>query len=118
MALKAKAIEVSPIFWAVALRDHGKCVYCGLDGSRDIRILRNLHLDHLIPRSADGTDDVENRVLSCSYCNRDCKRAWNPSKGASKLTERKLLLKRAMKYVQMKQDSPFFTDLFNKLNSK
>jgi 5-methylcytosine-specific restriction endonuclease McrA len=119
MALKAKAMrEISPVFWAVALRDRGKCVYCGLDGSKDIRILRNLHLDHLIPRSAKGTDDVENRVLSCSYCNRDCKRSWDPSKGAAKLTEREALLKRARKYVRTQQGSQFFTELFDKLHSK
>jgi hypothetical protein len=46
MALKAKSMrDVAPVFWDVAVRDHGKCVYCRLDGSRDIRILSTLTLE-------------------------------------------------------------------------
>src|SRR5450759_4182700 len=81
MALKEKnSRDVDPTFWDVATRDLGKCVYCGLDGSQDLRILSNLHLDHLITKRENGSNDLENLVLSCSRCNVD-KGGWNPAEG-------------------------------------
>ena len=88
MALRATGRDVAPLFWDVALRDRGKCVYCGLDGSQDIRILGSFLLDHLIPRRANGTDQLDNRVLSCACCNRD-KASWDPSEGAANPPARK-----------------------------
>ena len=34
-------------------------------------------MGHLVPRSKDGGDDIDNRVCSCWVCNR-IKRAWDP----------------------------------------
>lgn len=44
-------------------RDKGMCRYCGcgLDS--------NYTIDHVIPKSKSGTDDLENLVLSCRSCN-------------------------------------------------
>ncbi len=63
-----------------------ECAYCG-------RILvrkdREGHIDHLVARSAGGTNHVSNRVLACHTCNSDEKldsdwevflRAKNPDK--------------------------------------
>lgn len=57
--------------WRVYVRDRCKCVYCGLDGRRDIRLWNQLVIDHLIPtnRRARGRDAPDNRVVSCNRCN-------------------------------------------------
>jgi 5-methylcytosine-specific restriction endonuclease McrA len=116
MALKAKTMrDIDPRHWDVALECQGKCVYCGLDGKKDIRILATFVLDHLIPRSAKGTDDADNRVLSCSRCNGD-KGRFDPSKGVPKLTK-KVLVKRAKQYIRT-QRSDYLTELYKILNSK
>ncbi len=46
------------------LRDEHQCQYCsGRPG------VRELNLDHVIPRSRGGTDSWENLVVSCRVCN-------------------------------------------------
>lgn len=47
------------------------CAYCGakLDRSE-----RSGHLDHIVPFSAGGTNNIHNHVLSCARCNGDEKR--------------------------------------------
>ena len=118
MKLTAQNMQnIDPTFWAVAIACRGKCVYCGLDGSKDIKILRNMCLDHLVPRQASGIHDKENRVLSCFYCNRDCKGNYDPRKDAPELAGRKVLLKHAKKYVRTRQRSRFFNELYKALNS-
>ena len=47
-------------------RDGGACVYCG---ERDLPF----HVDHMIPISQGGTDDLENLALACRICN--CKKS-------------------------------------------
>lgn len=47
-------------------RDGGKCYYCGKELS-----VRQISLDHYLPRSSSGTDDIFNIVLSCKKCNRE-----------------------------------------------
>lgn len=44
-------------------RDKGMCRYCG--ASLD----SNYTVDHIVPKSKNGTDDLENLVLSCRSCN-------------------------------------------------
>jgi hypothetical protein len=46
---------------AVYIRDHFRCVWCGKD--------ENLTLDHIIPWSAGGSDDVDNLRTLCWDCN-------------------------------------------------
>lgn len=29
-----------------------------------------VHVDHIIPQSCGGTDDIENLALACEFCNR------------------------------------------------
>ena len=49
----------------VALRDRGRCVYCGEDD------LERLEIDHLRAYSKGGrSDDVTNLALACKRCNR------------------------------------------------
>lgn len=45
-------------------RDGFACHYCGRRAPTVV-----LHVDHLIPRNAGGTDDPDNLIASCSTCN-------------------------------------------------
>lgn len=81
-------ISVWPKFGEILLeRDGGRCRYCGI--AFDARLdkpafdpMTNLatieieiflpawpEVDHVIPRSKGGTDDLDNLVLACSECN-------------------------------------------------
>ena len=55
---------------AILNRDRGICHYCGAPANT---------VDHVIPRSAGGTDHPQNLVAACQPCNR--------SKGAKPLPE-------------------------------
>ncbi len=46
------------------LRDDYTCQYCGLRPP-----LRELNLDHVLPRSRGGRSSWENLVTSCRHCN-------------------------------------------------
>jgi 5-methylcytosine-specific restriction endonuclease McrA len=117
--LKAKEPgDRDPRFWEIALRCRGKCVYCGLDASEDVRILMSSQLDHLIPRNSGGSDDEDNLVLACHGCNR-YKGAWNPSEGEAEPLSRAALVKKAAEYVKGRRgDDPFYTALQGELNSR
>jgi transcriptional regulator with XRE-family HTH domain len=43
----------------------GVCFYCGAT----LHPIRDFHVEHVIPRCAGGTDDMENLVASCGACN-------------------------------------------------
>lgn len=47
------------------------CAYCGVEINRQSR---KGHLDHLIPTSEGGSNNIHNHALSCSTCNGDEKR--------------------------------------------
>ncbi|NLJ38093.1 MAG: HNH endonuclease [Candidatus Atribacteria bacterium] len=46
-------------------RDNFKCQYCGRTPPEVI-----LEIDHIIPKSKGGADDIENLITSCRDCNR------------------------------------------------
>lgn len=48
----------------VLKNDNFKCVFCGR-GKGETK----LHIDHIIPKSKGGTDDIENLQTLCSECN-------------------------------------------------
>lgn len=58
-------------------RQRGRCAYCHIPMLFDFESnygqikppLRLATVDHVIPRSAGGTDDPANLVLACGYCN-------------------------------------------------
>jgi len=57
--------EISPSKrWRVLKRDNFKCVLCGADCND-----RKLHIDHIIPISEGGTNDLKNLRVLCSSCN-------------------------------------------------
>jgi len=47
-------------------RDHFTCQYCGRS-AKDGAILE---IDHIIPKSKGGTDDIDNLITACRECNR------------------------------------------------
>lgn len=59
---------------AIYLRDGFGCVYCGksLRGAAP----SNVTLDHLLPKSAGGSNDATNLVTACKSCN--CSRQDKP----------------------------------------
>ncbi len=50
----------------VKKRDENRCRYC-LSAAQ--YLYQTLHIDHILPISKGGTDDIENLCLSCSWCN-------------------------------------------------
>ncbi len=65
-----------------------QCAYCeGLSGNPI------LNLDHIVPRSRDGTDRVSNLALACRSCNED-KGARTPAEWAEHLSASKRALDR------------------------
>jgi len=44
------------------MRDGNSCAYCGTEN-------KSLEIDHIIPKSKGGVNDINNLVLSCRDCN-------------------------------------------------
>ena len=49
---------------AVYDKYHGRCAYCG----REIE-LKDMQVDHYIPKARGGTDDSDNLMPTCRLCN-------------------------------------------------
>lgn len=43
----------------------GKCAYCG----KDLKIIQNMQVDHIVPKKKGGEDKLENYNPSCRSCN-------------------------------------------------
>ena len=54
---------VRAIVWAMT---NGRCYYCGLQTNP----FENFCVDHVQPLSRGGTNDIDNLVPCCDYCNR------------------------------------------------
>jgi 5-methylcytosine-specific restriction endonuclease McrA len=51
-------------------RDNGMCRYCLKKVYLDSDCRENIaHIDHVVPKSLMGTDDIKNLVTSCAKCN-------------------------------------------------
>lgn len=66
--IRDKKIARARIRDALRERDGCHCAYCGVALVEDDP-MRGESLDHLVPRSRGGSDDLENLALSCRSCN-------------------------------------------------
>lgn len=70
-------------------RDHFTCVYCGFDG-RPFDAWMQLSIDHVIPRSMGGKDDLSNLVAACRACNSITSRMkFSPGLSVKEILEQK-----------------------------
>ena len=53
-------------WWGVLARDKWKCLSCGISSKEDGVLLE---VDHIIPRSKGGSDDMSNLQTLCKKCN-------------------------------------------------
>ena len=53
-------------WWDVLARDKWKCLSCGRSAREDGVLLE---VDHIIPRSKGGSDDMSNLQTLCKKCN-------------------------------------------------
>lgn len=54
------------LWWEVLARDKWTCCSCGRSTQRDGIVL---HVDHILPRSKGGTDEIDNLQTLCDKCN-------------------------------------------------
>jgi hypothetical protein len=52
----------------IAARDRGKCAECSVDILQELEA--SAHLDHIVPISRGGCNDIVNLQLLCARCNR------------------------------------------------
>lgn len=50
-------------------RDHFRCCYCGLDGTKCLANWLSLSADHLLPQGHPNRDCPEYIVTACMFCN-------------------------------------------------
>jgi hypothetical protein len=50
-------------------RDHFRCRYCGLDGTKSFENWTSLSRDHLLPQGDPRRERREYIVTACSFCN-------------------------------------------------
>ena len=76
-----------------------KCEYCDKDmlASVDDYAFSWQH-DHIIPQAAGGEDTLENLALSCSVCNMQIKKGWNPVDVAGENASREELIQAVRQY--------------------
>jgi 5-methylcytosine-specific restriction endonuclease McrA len=65
MILMSKKSKKLSLRFQVLKRDNNTCQYCGAKSPDAV-----LEVDHKIPRSKGGPDDLSNLITSCFPCNR------------------------------------------------
>src|SRR4029077_2030750 len=61
---KIQGLERVKLLRILALKHGLICWYCGLALSN-----KSIHIDHIIPKSKGGANDLDNYALACSFCN-------------------------------------------------
>jgi hypothetical protein len=87
---KRKALSTKVRF-EVFKRDGFSCAYCGATPANDI----TLEVDHIVPVSKGGKDDMSNLITSCFKCNR--------GKGAKSLGTKESPLTQKIESVSLEQ---------------
>ena len=91
--------------WAIICERAGyKCEYCDKDMLASLDNYLSKQRDHIIPKSAQGSETVDNYALSCSTCNdRRLKGTWNPADDAGEDASRDELIQAVRRYVRKKR---------------
>jgi len=78
---------------ALVARERGKCAVCGTDLSSEL--LGVVHIDHIVPLSKGGCNDVVNLQILCEMCNREkSSGAWPVTSSVPPYLKRALKTKR------------------------
>ena len=66
---RMKATTKRRLKYRVFARDEYRCVYCGLNLSKDMSTFLAATVDHVKPLNAAGSNDEDNLVSACHICN-------------------------------------------------
>lgn len=84
---------------------NGRCEYCDDDLLASISAYKAWEADHIVPISAGGTDELENRALACRSCNVGFKARWNPEAIAGKGAPREVLIAACRLYIAQRREA-------------
>lgn len=91
--------------WAtVCERARYRCEYCNKDMLVSLNDYLSIQADHIIPKSAGGSDDVNNQALSCAPCNgKRLKDRWNPESVVGNNASRKQKIQAVRQHLKDKR---------------
>lgn len=89
-------------------KDKYYCVYCGKEMLRSLEYWLSLEVDHIIPQSKGGSDDLINLVTSCNVCNKYKSNYYSKEINAtmtdlSKTKSRNIILNDIINHIQKKR---------------
>jgi len=92
-----------PLEWyrETYIRDEYKCVYCDTDLKSRFNDWMSIEIDHIVPKSKGGSDDLDNRATSCSACN-SFKHSYIPNNFEN--MSREELIKAIRKKIKIKRE--------------
>jgi 5-methylcytosine-specific restriction endonuclease McrA len=107
---RAVAALVATRKWSEAsairgLLAEGRCEYCDRDLLASIDAYKAWEADHIVPLSAGGTDDLDNRALACRSCNVGFKGRWNPASVCREGATRADLIAATRAHIQKKREA-------------
>jgi HNH endonuclease len=88
----------------VAERAKFRCEYCKLDLLASAAAYRQWEFDHIVPRTCDGTDDVDNMACACMICNR-VKNRFDPREVLGSKYTRADAIRVATDYIQAQHEA-------------
>jgi hypothetical protein len=87
----------------MGLLAHGRCEYYDRDLLGSIDAYKAWEADHIVPLSAGGSDELENRALACRSCNVGFKGRWNPETAIGKHASRDALIAACRQHITEKR---------------
>jgi 5-methylcytosine-specific restriction endonuclease McrA len=71
-----------------------RCEYCGLDFLASVEALKQMEVDHIVPKTKGGeASELENLAIACRHCNTHLKRDWDPRTVAGPTATREELVR-------------------------
>ena len=118
-----------PIQRGVKERDGNACVYCGREEGSYIppetSVDARMHIDHVIPFSQGGSDDIDNLACACNVCNlfksnrnpEECGLPW-PEVNGKRLGNKKSVTKTVTREEKRREDISTNVDIVNTRSRK